>query len=91
MISKLLCLLIMCNRLGQEKKVVVHKLVTANSVEDHILRLATSKRQFNDVMLEEGTFAEKHDLTSKHIHKLFESIFQGNLQIFRGKARNLRF
>lgn len=47
-----------CHRLGQDKQVTVYNLVVPGSVEEHMYRLANAKKQLNDIMLNEGQFAE---------------------------------
>lgn len=42
-----------------------------------LMQLANEKKQFNDVMLEEGNFAaDQNALASKHIHRIFAAIFE---------------
>ena len=45
--------------MGQEKEVEVVKLVTANSIEEHILKMANQKKDLSECMLAEGQYAEE--------------------------------
>ena len=42
-----------CHRLGQLKEVTIYKMITTETVDEHMLRMADRKAQLNDVMLEE--------------------------------------
>jgi hypothetical protein len=42
-----------CHRLGQEKQVVIYKLITCNTCEEHILKMASDKKQLNNKILDD--------------------------------------
>lgn len=48
-----------CHRLGQEKQVTVYNLLVPGTIEVHMHKMASAKTELNDVMLNEGSFAEK--------------------------------
>ncbi|EFA82963.1 SNF2-related domain-containing protein [Heterostelium album PN500] len=66
------------HRLGQEKTVYIHRIIVDDSVDNNILEMSTTKRELNDSMLEEGSYAAANDnnskLESKKIVKLLTSI-----------------
>lgn len=47
------------HRIGQTKPVLVFRLASANTVEQHILASATKKRKLERVVLGNGTFASR--------------------------------
>ncbi|EGC30034.1 hypothetical protein DICPUDRAFT_158303 [Dictyostelium purpureum] len=64
------------HRLGQEREVIVYKLLTENTVDIDIFNSANEKKKLNDNILEEGTYTEKETkLESKKILKILDSIF----------------
>lgn len=48
-----------CHRLGQEKQVTVYNLIVPGTIEVNMHKMASAKTELNDVMLNEGSFAEK--------------------------------
>ena len=48
-----------CHRLGQEKQVTVYNLLVPGTIEVNMHKMANAKTELNDVMLNEGSFAEK--------------------------------
>ena len=42
-----------CHRFGQEKPVTIYKMITSNTVDQHMLSMADRKAKLNDIMLEE--------------------------------------
>lgn len=48
-----------CHRLGQEKEVEIYKLITVDSIEEHMLKMAEEKKELNDIMLNEGKYEKK--------------------------------
>jgi SNF2 family DNA or RNA helicase len=64
-----------CHRLGQDKQVMIYRLIMDNSIEEHMMKMANNKKTLNDVMLEEGAFIQEESSETKQIVKLFEAIF----------------
>lgn len=48
-----------CYRLGQEKEVTIYNLLVPGTIEVHMHKMANAKTELNDIMLNEGSFAEK--------------------------------
>lgn len=48
-----------CHRIGQSKNVKIYKLITNNSVEEHMLSMAEEKKELNDIILNEGKYQNK--------------------------------
>jgi len=64
-----------CHRLGQVKPVTIYKMISTESVDQHMLRMADRKAQLNDVMLEEGS--KKKDKTKVWaLRSLLSSVFE---------------
>eukprot|EP01094_Clydonella_sp_ATCC50884_P016687 TRINITY_DN2778_c0_g3_i4.p1 TRINITY_DN2778_c0_g3~~TRINITY_DN2778_c0_g3_i4.p1 ORF type:complete len:524 (+),score=131.76 TRINITY_DN2778_c0_g3_i4:614-2185(+) len=51
-----------CHRIGQERPVVIHRLVTAGSVDELILQRCKRKEALGNTMLEENTSEDVDDL-----------------------------
>ena len=65
------------HRLGQEKAVKVIKLITEDSIEENILKMANQKKELNDVMLIEGSYtAAKNHSQTKQMLSIFEDLFK---------------
>ncbi|XP_049849651.1 SWI/SNF-related matrix-associated actin-dependent regulator of chromatin subfamily A containing DEAD/H box 1-like isoform X2 [Schistocerca gregaria] len=47
-----------CHRLGQTKQVTIYILVAVSTVEEHMYNMAIRKTELNDLVLNEGKFAE---------------------------------
>ena len=45
-----------CHRIGQQRAVLVLRLATANSVEGHLLRRASSKLALERLVIKKGAF-----------------------------------
>ncbi|KAM9986208.1 hypothetical protein ACTFIY_010636 [Dictyostelium cf. discoideum] len=65
------------HRLGQEREVIIYKLLAENTVDINIHESANQKKKLNDNVLEEGTFNNAETkLQSKNILKILDSIFK---------------
>ena len=60
------------HRLGQTKTVYVHRLVSQNSIDEHIFQLAQSKAVLSDQVMLEGHFVDASD--TKNAHAVVESM-----------------
>ena len=52
------------HRIGQTKPVVVYRMITANTVESHLLRRATQKLKLEHLVIEKGKFASRDKKSS---------------------------
>ncbi|KAN0023057.1 hypothetical protein ACTFIU_009140 [Dictyostelium citrinum] len=65
------------HRLGQERDVIIYKLLAEGTVDINIYESANQKKKLNDNVLEEGTFNNSETkLQSKNILKILDSIFK---------------
>jgi len=64
-----------CHRLGQEKPVTIYKMISTESVDEHMSRMAERKAQLNDVMLEEGS-KKKEKTKVWAIRSMLSSVFE---------------
>ena len=48
-----------CHRLGQGKQVTIYRLIVPGTIEEHMHRMATAKTELNDIMLNEGSYADQ--------------------------------
>ncbi|GAB5372678.1 hypothetical protein AAMO2058_001685200 [Amorphochlora amoebiformis] len=69
-----------CHRFGQKNKVMVYRFITPNSVEEHLLKRASSKRKLEKLVIQKGNFnkrrraeaAPRSKLTLDDLKEVFE-------------------
>ena len=64
-----------CHRFGQEKPVTIYKMITSNTVDQHMLSMANRKAKLNDIMLEEGS-KKKENTKVWQLRSLLSSVFE---------------
>ncbi len=50
-----------CHRIGQSKPVIVYRLVTANTIDEKMIRTANSKRKLDKMIIQKGHFFRASD------------------------------
>ncbi len=50
-----------CHRIGQSKPVIVYRLVTANTIDEKMIRAANSKRKLDKMIIQKGHFFRASD------------------------------
>ncbi|KAH0579626.1 hypothetical protein H2248_002476 [Termitomyces sp. 'cryptogamus'] len=71
------------HRIGQEKEVVIKRLVVDNTIEERMLRLQDVKTSLAEAALGEGSGAKLHKLSVRDIKYLF-----GMIPAVKSKAAN---
>ncbi|KAI0232907.1 putative ATPase [Massospora cicadina] len=61
-----------CHRIGQKKPVIVYRLITANTIEAHLINRANSKRLLEKLVIHKSKF--KSLRSSKHDEELYAEL-----------------
>lgn len=72
-----------CHRIGQNKPVVVYRLVIPNTMDERIVERANAKRKLEKVIIKKGRFNSNHSISSKlSIEELIELLQSSDLSGF---------